>query len=178
MRWSAIVLASVKTLAPLFLVTTVAGSAVEAGPDRRPNDVLREALQISGFAASQLPIVLTSVRPPEAHPLAEGWVRSPVEGIPRMIYLATDSEPFLCALRSRDYRCRVMVASIIVHEVWHWKFGAGEDDAYRAQIMFLMANGVDGVDAMRVRRARDLVRRRARTVAEAVRLATVATTGR
>jgi hypothetical protein len=128
---------------------------------------------MAGLGAAKLPIILTSIVPPMADPLAEAWLSSTVDGPTRAIFLFTDSEPFRCASRSRSgrnrYKCLIKLASIIVHEAWHLKNGANEAEAYQAQISFLLWNGAAVGDVWLVQKARDRVLDRERQAAEAAR---------
>ena len=46
------------------------------------------------------------------------------------------------------------VASTIIHEAWHFRYGPGEADAYDAQIAFLTLRGGSSAQISGVRRAR------------------------
>ena len=57
---------------------------------------------------------------------------------------------------TRDWQCMLKLASVLVHEAWHFRNGRDEAGAYTAQITFLMHQGSDAT-AAGVRRARDRV---------------------
>jgi hypothetical protein len=67
-----------------------------------------------------------------------------------------------------SHECLVRLASVIVHEAWHLRYGRLETDAYGAQIIFLLANHATGAQIAAVQTARDRVRAAARRPAVAV----------
>ena len=91
-------------------------------------------------AASYPPVVFDVVRPPDVSPRAEAFVRG---GDPR-VHLVTSSAVFQRMQRSPD-RCGKLedirkLASVLAHEEQHIN-GKGEDVAYAAQAMSLIAMG-------------------------------------
>jgi hypothetical protein len=77
----------------------------------------------------------------------------------------TESSVFICASRqtpvhANPYICLLKLASIIVHEAWHFKNGPDEAGAYEAQLQFLVTRGPGSPAeiAEGVRRARDRVK--------------------
>src|SRR6185295_7735067 len=76
---------------------------------------------------------------------------------PDTIYLITSTPAFRNAQQgpyaqgSRD-ACR-HVASVIVHEEWHLRYGADEEGAYLAQLTMLAALSADGRALSSVRRS-------------------------
>jgi hypothetical protein len=63
----------------------------------------------------------------------------------------------------------VRLASVIVHEAWHFKNGQQEAGAYSAQISFLMANHASDAQIAAVQMARDRVLAAARKAANAAK---------
>jgi hypothetical protein len=153
-------------LAILFLVATIA--AVAAAPAETGTADEIEALDSARFLTKQvgtLPIVLTGVRPGYVSDLAEAWtVRDPQTG-DGVILVYTGSAAFRCAMRPhQNYQCTIKLASILVHEAWHLKYGADERYAYDAQLRFLKMYG-SGQLVNGVRRARATVLARPHPVA-------------
>jgi hypothetical protein len=118
---------------------------------------LRDALSLAGVGVAKLPIELASLPLAGTTPGVEAWTTYGDTEKGAQIFVYTESEIFRCASRDRRaHQCRLKLASIIVHEIWHLKYGASEADAYQAQIMFLIQNGgspalVSGVHAARNR---------------------------
>jgi hypothetical protein len=102
------------------------------------------ALALLGRSPHQLPpIVFLDSPPPGVSANAEAFVlRNPAT-----IYLITSTESFSAALGDRDI-CRGgeelrRIASIIVHEEWHVRYGPDEKGAYEAQLSALQRMGVE-----------------------------------
>jgi hypothetical protein len=92
-------------------------------------------------SASFPPIEFVDVRPSDVSPRAEAFVRP---DDPR-IHLVTSTHYFRRAQRA-DYRCGELealrkLASVIVHEEWHIRYGSDEAGAYAAQLTTLAALG-------------------------------------
>lgn len=82
------------------------------------------------------PIVLLDVLPPDASRNAEAFVRRN----PDTIYLMTTTSVFDDARRGRLQAWKKL-ASILVHEEWHLRYGPDERGAYQAQLIELMRLG-------------------------------------
>lgn len=82
------------------------------------------------------PIVLLDYRPHDVSPNAEAFVRRH----PDTIYLLTGTDVFRDAQRG-DRRALRKLASILVHEEWHVRYGASEREAYEAQLHELLRQG-------------------------------------
>ena len=87
------------------------------------------------------PIAFVHWPPAEVSRGAEAYVR---EGVYR-IYLVTSSDLFVRARAARD-RCGDRqalrkLASVLVHEEWHVRYGSDEAGAYAAQLTTLRALG-------------------------------------
>jgi hypothetical protein len=98
------------------------------------------ALKVLGRSPSTLPPIALVPAPAGMSSAVEGFVR-PGSGV---ISLVTDSEVFEAALNGsrRAYTALVKLASIIVHEEWHVRYGADERGAYQAQLDTLAHLGV------------------------------------
>ena len=112
------------------------------------------ALDLLGRSpGSTVPIRFLSEPPPGTSRNVEGFVTRN----PDTIYLITSAPAFRSAQRgpyqqgSRD-ACR-HVASVIVHEEWHLRYGADEEGAYLAQLTTLAALSADGRALSSVRRS-------------------------
>ena len=115
------------------------------------------ALLLTGLQSEQLPIELASALPWQASRGAEAWTVYNERNQPERIFVYTGSKLFQCASRPRaDLQCVWKLASILVHEAWHFRHGRDEAGAYNAQLAFLIHNGSDN-EASAVRRARDRV---------------------
>ena len=90
--------------------------------------------------ASFPPIQLVETPPPQAHPKVEAYIS---EG--GIINLVTTSVVFQEAAEDPD-RCRMpamkKLASILIHEERHIKYGDDEDGAYHAQLIALTMLGL------------------------------------
>lgn len=64
--------------------------------------------------------------------------------------------------------CLLKLASIIVHEAWHFRNGPDEAGAYNAQIEFLAQRG-GSIEIAGVRRARDRVKARTKQAGDEAR---------
>jgi hypothetical protein len=109
---------------------------------------------LSGLSVAGLPIALASVPPDGASQGIQGWTVPRADGKGEQIFVYTGSKIFRCASERRNYQCVLMLASVIVHEAWHFKHGAREDEAYAAQIVFLMGNNGTLAQVAGVRMAR------------------------
>ena len=107
-----------------------------------PTEVLVFVLSLLGGEAKSLPpIELVHVRPADASPTAEGFTR---RGSNR-IYLLTRTPVFEEAVRTErwggDHSPFFKLASIIMHEAWHVRYGSDERGAYEAQLLTLSRLG-------------------------------------
>jgi hypothetical protein len=77
-----------------------------------------------------LPIVLAPVPPDEASRGIEGWILRREDGTAERIVVYSGSDVFRCASDPDrlDYQCLLKLASIIVHEAWHYRHGPREVD--------------------------------------------------
>jgi len=86
------------------------------------------------------PIQLVEAPPPEAHPKADAYI-----GDRGTIFLITSSATFVDAAASPTH-CRTpamkKLASILIHEERHVRYGYDEDGAYHAQLIALASLGV------------------------------------
>ena len=145
----------------ILTVYPIAWPAAAQGPaaddkDQVARQTLDAALLLAGQHFAKLPIVLTSVRPDTASADAQGWTSVGPDGNGERIFLYTESGSFRCAHpASQNYQCVLKLASVIVHEAWHFSHGGGEADAYAAQITFLMAHHGALEQIADVRRSRD-----------------------
>ena len=118
---------------------------------------LSQAIELAGAPAAGLPIVLATTRPDEASPEAEAWTVYGADGRPRQIVIYTESAAFRCANRHPypDRQCRLKLASILVHEAWHFTRRGDDAGAYEEQLAFLILNEASSVTIASVRRSRD-----------------------
>jgi hypothetical protein len=112
---------------------------------------------LAGRSVAGLPIALASVLPDGASKGVEGWTIPRADGKGEQIFVYTGSEIFRCASKGENSQCVLRLASIIVHEAWHFRNGASEDGAYAAQIAFLMGNRGALEQIAGVRMARDRI---------------------
>ena len=131
--------------------------------------VLDQALLLAGLQFARPPIVLTPVLPWPASRGAEAWTVYDEHNQADRIFVYTGSELFQCASRRPrpDWPCVLKLASILIHEAWHFRNGRDEVGAYDAQLAFLLQNGSDAV-ASGVRAARDRVRAAKQRASDAV----------
>ncbi len=107
--------------------------------------VLVCALELLGRNARTLPpIRIVEQRPPHASANAEAFVSRD----DRSINIIASAPAFVAAMRSaavtppcRDREAFAVLASIIVHEEWHFLHGPDESRAYAAQLMTMRALG-------------------------------------
>ena len=157
-------LVAVGTSCAPSIVGAVEGQPAEA------RAVLDEALRLADpHLYAQLPLVLVSELPRTVSRGAEAWTVFDEQGRGDRIFVYTGSRTFRCASvpRSEQERCLWKLASVIVHEAWHFRNGHDEVGAYDAQLVFLqmkeataflqLNEGV-AVDILEVRRARDRAR--------------------
>ena len=134
------------------------------------HQTLEAALMLAGQSIAKLPIVLVSVTPDTASPGVQGWTSRDDNGKADRIFLYTGNGVFRCARPSNgNYQCILKLASVLVHEAWHFRHGADEAEAYAAQIVFLMGNGGALDQIADVRMSRDLVVAASRAAREAAR---------
>ena len=120
---------------------------------------LDTALTLSGLDDANLPISLAASLPASASHAAEAWTSYDADGTGERIFLYTGSDMFRCARWPFGMRqCRIRLASVLIHEAWHFEHGQNEQDAYEAQIAFLLKNGAatEHVNAVRLAQNRVL----------------------
>jgi hypothetical protein len=128
--------------------------AVAHADARLDRDTLEAAMRLAGLQDSGLPVSLASSPPPGSSPGVEGWTTADKTGA-RRVYIYTGSETFRCASSLPPHRqCLLKIASVLVHESWHFRHGTGEADAYAAQIAFLSLHGASALQIAGVHRAR------------------------
>ena len=145
---------------------------MRGGPrnDDVEHQTLEAALMLAGRSIAKLPIVLVSVTPDTASAGVQGWTTRDATGKAERIFLYTGSGLFRCARPSNEtYQCVLKLASVLVHEAWHFRHGANEADAYAAQIVFLIGNGASLDQIADVRMSRDRVVAAARAARDAAR---------
>jgi hypothetical protein len=132
---------------------------------------LDAALFLAGGRFAGLPIAFAVVPHATASPGVEAWTEYGEDGHGTRIWLYTESEVFRCASRmpNADYRCLMKLASIVVHEAWHFRHGRSEVGAYTAQITFLEFEGGSSIDVSGVRKSRDVIVAAERQAREAVK---------
>ena len=139
----------------LATVGLVVGVAAAAGAEGRlERETLGAAMRLAGFQEVKLPVSLVSRVPTGASSGIEGWIATDSTGRVR-IFIYTGSETFQCASALPPRRqCLLKLASIIVHEAWHLRHGAGEAEAYAEQLAFLSIHGASALQIAGVHRAR------------------------
>jgi hypothetical protein len=115
---------------------------------------LAGAILLAGPSIAGLPIVLAAVPPDEASRGVEAWTLRTADGNGERIVVYSGSEVFRCASDRLDYQCLLRLASAIIHEAWHYRYGLDEAGAYDAQIAFLTLHGGSGAQIASVWRAR------------------------
>ena len=164
-----------RTLAPLLLFALAVPCSSRASDNPAPveRQTLEAALVLTGFAIAKLPIELASVAPNGASQGVEGWTLYRADGQGERIVVYSESAIFRCASRpdtnTESHQCLLRLASVIVHEAWHFRNGRQETGAYTAQIQFLMANHASDAHIAAVQMARDRVLAAIRKAAKAAR---------
>lgn len=121
-------------------------------------ETLQVALVLAGLNEADLPVTLASVTPAAVSRDAEAWTSYDPTGIGTRIFVYTGSDMFRCASRPlRMRQCVIRLASVLVHEAWHFEHGLNEEDAYEAQIAFLLRNGAATEHVAAVRLAQNRV---------------------
>jgi hypothetical protein len=101
------------------------------------------ARKLAGLSTTTIPITLVPDAPAGTSRRIEGWTRFNSDGKGLGVFVYARSATFRCAVRSAETTtCLFQLASILVHEVWHFEHGFEEDGAYGAQIDFLNKVGV------------------------------------
>ena len=147
-------------LAQVVFSLTLSSSAQTSSHTRRVDrQTFEKAILLAGWEAAGLPIVLAPVAPDEASRGIEAWILPGQEGNAARIVVYSESDVFRCASDPDrlNYQCLLKLASIIVHEAWHWRHGPGEAGAYDAQIAFLTNHGGSSLQISGVRLARGRV---------------------
>ena len=118
-------------------------------------ETLNAALFLAGRDAAAVLIVLASEAPAGGANGIQGWTTRGRDGRGERVFLLTTSPAFQCAMHMKDnFQCRLKLASVIVHEVWHFKHGSNEAEAYGAQLMFLIGHNAALEDIVDVRASR------------------------
>ena len=136
--------------------------------DASDRETLHVAVALAGLDHADFPITLATVAPPSASRGAEAWTSYDATGIGERIFVYTGSDMFRCASRPlRMRQCVIRLASVLVHEAWHFEHGPNEEDAYEEQIAFLLKNGAttEHVAAVRLAQSRVLAAERRATAA-------------
>jgi hypothetical protein len=91
----------------------------------------------------------------EASRGVEAWTVHDRDGHAERIVVYRGSELFGCASDPDrlDYQCLLRLASAIIHEAWHYRYGLDEAGAYEAQIAFLITHGSPSVQITSARLA-------------------------
>src|SRR5262245_18007161 len=122
-----------RTIVTLVLFA-VGLSSPERASDREDNiqhQTLERALLLAGPPVAGLPITVTSVHPPGASQGIEGWTTFRADGTGERIFVYAATDFFRCASWPLSIsQCLVRVASVIVHEAWHFRNGRSEAGAY------------------------------------------------
>ena len=164
-----------RTLAPLLLFALAVPCSSRASDNPAPveRQTLDAALVLTGYAIAKLPIELASVAPNGASQGVEGWTLYRADGQGERIVVYSESAIFRCASRpdtnTESHQCLLRLASVIVHEAWHFRNGRQETGAYTAQIQFLMANHASDAHIAAVQMARDRVLAAIRRAAKSAR---------
>ena len=146
-----------RVLALLALTLTLSVGWISRS-DVIDRQTLDTALLLAGLDRANLPITLAATPPSSASQGIEAWTSHSADGTGTRIFLYTGSDMFRCARWPLGMRqCRIRLASVLVHEAWHMEHGQDEEDAYEAQIAFLMRNGAATEHVKAVRLAQNRV---------------------
>jgi hypothetical protein len=133
--------------------------------------VLLCALNVLGRSAETFPPIHVVERPADRSSIVEAFV----DRDNHTINLIADSPAFAAARQraDREPRCTfrpeyALVASILVHEEWHLRYGPDEDGAYSAQQIALLSLGIP-MDSRLFRRV--MLSKSAATAAQRARIA-------
>ena len=166
---------AVRILGTILVATAGLLSPEEGFAEQRAYSALTlaQAIQLAGLGAGTLPISLTSHRDPATSAGVEAWTVFGEDGQPVEILVYTESPTFQCANRypNPNWQCRLKLASVIVHEAWHYRTSRDEEAAYQVQVAFLVQHGASPQVIGGVYRARNQVVARQRQLAEARRKA-------
>jgi hypothetical protein len=117
--------------------------------------ILEEAIILAGLQSVRPRIVLTSELLAARTQGVEGWTVIGEDGKGYQIFVYTRSRTFQCASgRQNANQCLLKLASVIVHEAWHLKYGPDEAAAYTAQEAFLEFNHASPLLITEIRQAR------------------------
>jgi hypothetical protein len=131
-----------------------------AGADMRDIELqtLHAAILVAHLNDVHLPIVLAAAPGGDVESTAEAWTTRDGTGRPQRIVVSSSSDVFRCAMPDVDnHQCLLKLASILVHEEWHFRYGADEQHAYEAQLRFLRVRGASSYFISGVERARRYV---------------------
>jgi hypothetical protein len=150
----------VRIVAALVLVVGIGVSATLQGQEFGSEiaaATLRDAVELAGLRLAALPIVLSASRHADTSDGVEAWTLYGEDGRAQQIVVYSGSAVFRCANHQPypDWQCRLKLASILVHEAWHFTRSRDDAQAYQAQLAFLMVRGASSVVVGSVRRSRD-----------------------
>jgi hypothetical protein len=148
----------------VILMFALVHAALASDGNALAQRTLEAARVLAGLDRANLPIALTSVAPASASRGVEAWTTYDVSGNAERIFVYTGSDIFRCASWPLAMRqCLVRLASVLVHEVWHFEHGRSEVYAYEAQIAFLLKSGAatEHVSAVRLAQQRVVLAREA-----------------
>jgi hypothetical protein len=156
-----------QAMVPLLVFALALPRAAQVSDVKEPvrRDALAAAVVLASPHSAGVRIVVASVPPESASPNVEAWTVFREDGKGDRVVVYTKSSVFICASRhtpvhTNPYICLLKLASIIVHEAWHFRNGPDEAGAYEAQLQFLEVRGGGSAAkiAEGVRRARDRVK--------------------
>ena len=141
-------------------VTARGAAGAPINPEALQRRTLEDAVALAGLRKAGLPIVLAPEPHEDASDGVEAWTLFDEDDRPMRIEVYTKSDTFVCAnqLHYAPKQCVLKLASILVHEAWHFRNGRDESGAYEAQIVFLVGQGARPTTVQGVRRSLDQVK--------------------
>ena len=119
---------------------------------------LHAAVLMANLNRANLPIVLAAAPGRDVESAAEAWTTRDSTDRPEQIVVSSSSAVFRCAMPPvENHQCLLKLASILIHEEWHFRHGADERRAYDAQLTFLRMRGASSYFITGVQRARRYV---------------------
>ncbi len=141
------------------LATTLVGAPLPARAQAmgRPLDVAVDMLSGTAYKPT-LPIKLTTSKPSDVSENAEAWIEFNQNGDASAICVASYSDLYkMLVKRDGNYDVAMrMLVGVIAHEQAHVKLGAGEANAYAAQLTILQQLGASDAEIGMVRQRRDV----------------------